>query len=36
MKFISKFKLELPLVWQGCVALGPDILLEFCLLFPYR
>jgi hypothetical protein len=34
MKFISKFKLELPLACQGCVALGHDILLELGLLFP--
>jgi hypothetical protein len=28
MKFVSKFKLELPLAWQGLVALGHSILLE--------
>jgi hypothetical protein len=25
MKFVSKFQLELPLAWQGCVAPGCDI-----------
>jgi hypothetical protein len=25
MKFVSKFQLELPLAWQGCVAPGHDI-----------
>jgi hypothetical protein len=34
MKFVSKFKLEIPLVWQGCVAPGYDILLVLSLLFP--
>jgi hypothetical protein len=34
MKFISKFKLELPLAWKGLVALGHGILLELGLLFP--
>jgi hypothetical protein len=33
MKFVSKFKLELPLAWQGCVALGHGILLGLGLLF---
>jgi hypothetical protein len=35
MNFVSKFKLELPLAWQGLVALGHGILLESGLLFPY-
>jgi hypothetical protein len=34
MKFISKFQLELPLAWQGCVAPGRGILLGLGLLFP--
>jgi hypothetical protein len=34
MKFVSKFKLELLLAWQGCVAPGHDILLGLGLLFP--
>jgi hypothetical protein len=34
MKFVSKLKLELPLAWQGLVALGHGILLELSLLFP--
>jgi hypothetical protein len=34
MRFVYKFKLEIPLAWQGCVALGHDILLELGLLFP--
>jgi hypothetical protein len=34
MKFVSKFKLEIPLSWQGLVAFGHDILLELGLLFP--
>jgi hypothetical protein len=33
MKFVSKFQLELPLAWQGCVAPGCDILLGLDLLF---
>jgi hypothetical protein len=33
MKFVSKFQLELPLAWQGCVAPGCDILLGLRLLF---
>jgi hypothetical protein len=33
MKFVSKFKLELPLAWKGCVAPGRDILLGLGLLF---
>jgi hypothetical protein len=33
MKFVSKFKLEIPLAWQGCVAPGHDILLGLGLLF---
>jgi hypothetical protein len=35
MKFVSKFKLELRLAWQGLVALGRGILLKLGLLFPY-
>jgi hypothetical protein len=35
MKFVSKFKLELPLAWQGCVAFGHVVLLGLGLLFPY-
>jgi hypothetical protein len=35
MNFFSKFKLELPLAWQGLVDLGRGILLELGLLFPY-
>jgi hypothetical protein len=35
MKFVSKFRLELPLAWQGLLALGHGILLELGLLFPY-
>jgi hypothetical protein len=27
VKFVSKFKLEIPLAWQGCVAPGHDFLL---------
>jgi hypothetical protein len=34
MKFVSKFKLEIPLACQGCVAPGCDILLGLGLLFP--
>jgi hypothetical protein len=34
MKIVSKFQLELPLAWQGCVAPGCDILLGLGLLFP--
>jgi hypothetical protein len=33
MKFVSKFKLGLPLACQGLVAFGHGILLEFGLLF---
>jgi hypothetical protein len=33
MKFVSKFQLELPLAWQGCVASGRDIFLGLDLLF---
>jgi hypothetical protein len=33
MKFVSKFKLELPLAWKCLVALGHGILLELGL-FP--
>jgi hypothetical protein len=36
MKFDSKFKLELPLAWKGCVALGHGILLGLGPLFPFR
>jgi hypothetical protein len=35
MKFVSKFKLELPLAWQALLALGHGILLGLGLLFPY-
>jgi hypothetical protein len=35
MKFVSKFRLELPLAWQGLVALGHGILLGLGLVFPY-
>jgi hypothetical protein len=35
MKFVSKFKLELPLAWQALVAPGHGILLGLGLLFPY-
>jgi hypothetical protein len=35
MKFVSKFKLELPLPWQPLVAPGHSILLGLGLLFPY-
>jgi hypothetical protein len=34
MKFVYKFKLELPLAWQGLVALFHGILLELGPLFP--
>jgi hypothetical protein len=34
MKFVSKFKLEIPLAGQGCVALACGILLGLGLLFP--
>jgi hypothetical protein len=34
MKFVSKFKLEIPLAWQGCVDPGHDLLLGLGLLFP--
>jgi hypothetical protein len=34
MKIVSKFQLEIPLAWQGCVAPGHDILLGLGLLFP--
>jgi hypothetical protein len=33
MKFVSKFKLEIPLACQGWVAPGCDILLGLGLLF---
>jgi hypothetical protein len=33
MKFVSKFKLELPLAWQGCVAPSRGILLGLGLKF---
>jgi hypothetical protein len=33
MKFVSKFKLELPLAWQCLVAFGHGFLLELGLLF---
>jgi hypothetical protein len=33
MKFVSKFKLELPLAWKGCVAPSRGILLGLDLLF---
>jgi hypothetical protein len=33
MKFVSKFQLELPIAWKGCVYLGCDILLGLGLLF---
>jgi hypothetical protein len=33
MIFVSKFQLELPLAWQGCVAPGRGILLGLGLLF---
>jgi hypothetical protein len=32
MKFVSKFQIELPLAWQGCVAPSCDILLGLSLL----
>ena len=34
MKFVSKFKLEIPLACQGCVAPARGILLGLGLLFP--
>jgi hypothetical protein len=34
MKFVSRFKLEIPLACQGCVAPTDGILLRFSLLFP--
>jgi hypothetical protein len=34
MKFVSKFKLEIPLACQGCVAPARGILLGLDLLFP--
>ncbi len=34
MKFVSKFKLEIPLACQGCVASARGILLGLGLLFP--
>jgi hypothetical protein len=34
MRFVSKFKLEIPLAWQGCAPPGHDILLGLGLLFP--
>jgi hypothetical protein len=33
MKFVSKFKLELPLAWQALIAPGRGILLGLGLLF---
>jgi hypothetical protein len=33
MKFVSKFKLEIPLACQGCVAPTCDILFGLGLLF---
>jgi hypothetical protein len=35
MKFVSKFRFELPLAWQAFVAPGHGILLGLDLLFPY-
>ncbi len=35
MKFVSKFKLELPLAWKALVAPDRGILLGLGLLFPY-
>jgi hypothetical protein len=34
MKFVSNFKLEIPLACQGCVAPACGILLALGLLFP--
>jgi hypothetical protein len=34
MRFVSKFKLEIPLAWQGCAPPGHVILLGLGLLFP--
>jgi hypothetical protein len=34
MKFVSKFKLEIPLAYRGCVAPTRGILLELDLRFP--
>jgi hypothetical protein len=34
MKNVSKFQLEIPLAWQGCVAPGCVILLGLGFLFP--
>jgi hypothetical protein len=34
MKFVSNFKLEIPLACQGCVAPACGILLGLDLLFP--
>jgi hypothetical protein len=34
MKFVSNFKLEIPLACQGCVAPARGILLGLDLLFP--
>jgi hypothetical protein len=33
MRFVSKFKLEIPLSWQGCALPGHDILLGLSLRF---
>ncbi len=35
MKFVSKFKLEIPLACQGCVAPARGILLGLGLLFSH-
>jgi hypothetical protein len=34
MRFVSKFKLEIPQSWQGCAPPGHGILLWLGLLFP--
>jgi hypothetical protein len=34
MKIVSKFKLEIPLAYRGCVAPAHGFLLGLCLLFP--
>jgi hypothetical protein len=34
MRFVSKFKLEIPLAWQGCAPPGHDILLGLGLMYP--
>jgi hypothetical protein len=36
MKFVSKFKLELPLAWQALVAPAHGILLGLMSFFLYR